>query len=38
MKNKEAKGSFRALLFTIHVYDHSSAKNFPKNIGNVFKI
>ena len=36
MKNKEALGSFRALLFTI--YDHSSATNFPKNIGNIFKI
>ena len=36
MKNKEALGSFKALLFTIH--DHSLATNFPKNIGNIFKI
>ena len=34
MKNKEAKGSIRALLFT----RYSSATNFPKNIGNIFKI
>ena len=34
MKNKEAKGSIRALLFTIY----SLATNFPKNIGNIFKI
>ena len=34
MKNKEAKGTIRALLFTIY----SSATNFPKNIGNIFKI
>ena len=27
MKNKEAKVSFKELLFTI--YDHSSATNFP---------
>ena len=33
---KEAKGSFRTLQFTIN--DHSSATDFPKNIGNIFKI
>ena len=33
-KNKEAKGSIRALQFTIY----SSATNFPKNIGNILKI
>ena len=34
MKYKEAKGSFRALKFT--VYDHSSATYFTKNIGNIY--
>ena len=34
MKNKEAKGSIRALLFTIY----SSATNFPKNIGELIGI
>ena len=36
IENEEYRGSFRALLFAI--YDHSSATNFPKNIGNVLKI
>ena len=34
LKNKEAKGRIGALVFTIY----SSATNFPKNIGNIFKI
>ena len=35
-KNEEKIGSFRALLFAIN--ENSSATNFPKNIGNIFKI
>ena len=38
MKNKETKGGLRALLFTKCIYDHSLATDFPKNIGNIFKI